>query len=340
MPTKACCRCKSRLALSLFVVNSQVCMLCNMREQFEDKIKLQNDKLTTSEGLISELKQKVDALTERIQNHQCRCAVVASSTETTLPTPDSPASVRNDVENTAASSATTLPPPAAPAPAPVSTVDDGFIPVRRAGRTMRPIIQPTVCSNRFQILEEEDEPASTILIGDSMIRQQLTEFCGRVRRSRRVFCMPGAGIDDVTNMVDKVSAEATAQSLFVIHAGTNDVRKTRSEELLNKYRKLIQKYKTKSRNIMLSGVLPRLSADDLFYNKAFSLNSRLRNLCKNHGVEFVDMWNDFYNKAGLFQSDGLHLSAVGAARFGRLLNEAVRGYWAKNGAAPVANVTP
>ncbi len=106
--------------------------------------------------------------------------------------------------------------------------------------------------------------------------------------------MSGADIDDVTEMMDKMSKEATADTLFVIHAGTNDVRKTRSEELLDKYRKLIQQYTTKS-NIMIPGVLPRVAADDLFYSKAFSLNSCLRNLCKEHGVEFVDMWNDFYN---------------------------------------------
>ncbi len=108
--------------------------------------------------------------------------------------------------------------------------------------------------------------------------------------------MPGAGIDDVTEMMDKVSEEATADTLFVIHAGTNDVRKTRSEELLDKYRKLIQQYKTKSNNMMISGVLPRVAADDLLYSTAFSLKSRLRNLCTDHGVEFVDMWNDFYNR--------------------------------------------
>ena len=165
-----------------------------------------------------------------------------------------------------------------------------------------------------------------------MIRQQLTEFCGRVKHRRRLYCMLGAGIDDVTEMMDKVSKEATSDTLFVIHAGTNDVRKTRSEELLDKYRKLIQQYKTKSNNILISGVLPRVAADDLFYSKAFSLNNRLRNLCKDQGVEFVDMWNEFYNRSGLFHSDGLHLLAVGADRFGRLLSEAVRSFWAKNGA--------
>ncbi len=143
--------------------------------------------------------------------------------------------------------------------------------------------------------------------------------------------MPGAGIDDVTDLFDQLSEEATNESLFVVHTGTNDVRKTRSEELVDKYRKLIQQYKTKSSKIMISGVLPRLAEDNGFYSKVFSLNNRLETLCKEHGIEFVNMWNDFYNKPGLFKEDGLHLSPVGTAKFGRLLSEAVRTFWAKNG---------
>ena len=173
-----------------------------------------------------------------------------------------------------------------------------------------------------------------------MIRQQITEICGRAKEKRRVFCMPGAKVDDVTDVIDQIAKDATDKTLFVIHAGTNDVKKTRSEELLNKYRSLIQQYKTKSSNIMISGVLPRISAGNLFYSKAFSLNNRLQSLCREQGVEFVNMWNDFYSQAGLFQSDGLHLSDVGAARFGRLLNEAVRNFWRKNWAGPDVTETP
>ncbi len=143
--------------------------------------------------------------------------------------------------------------------------------------------------------------------------------------------MPGAGIDDVTDLFNQVSEEATNESLFVVHKGTNDARKTRSKNLLDKYRKLIQQYKTKSSKIMISGVLPRIAADNGFYSKPFSLNNPLETLCKEHGIEFVNMWNDFYNKPGLFKEDGLHLSPVGAARFERLLSEAMRKFWAKNG---------
>ncbi len=81
---------------------------------------------------------------------------------------------------------------------------------------------------------------------------------------------------------------------------------------------------------MVSGVLPRIAADNGFYSTAFSLNNRLETLCKEHGIEFVNMWNDFYNKPGLFKEDGLHLSPVGSARFGRFLSKAVRKFWTKN----------
>ena len=289
-----------------------------MRHQMEEKLKQQDDKLILGGRKIMELTQTIDALKERL--HSCECRGNGSTTPNGI-----------------------APPPPSSPPPPASNVApqqeySGFTPVRREGKTVRPIIQPTVCSNRFKILEEEDEPSSSFLVGDSMIRQQLIEFCGCVKKWR-LFCMPGGGIDDITGMVEEMSKEATAESLFVIHVGTNNVWKTRSEELLDKYRKLIQQYKTKSNKIMISGVLPRIMADDLFYSKAFSLNNHLRNLCKDQGVEFVDMWNNFYDQTGLFHSDGLHLSAVGAARFGRLLSKAILSFWAKNGAVPVATGT-
>ena len=188
-----------------------------------------------------------------------------------------------------------------------------------------------MCSNRFAILDDDDEPHPTVLVGDSIIRRQLTEFCGRRPHKRRQFCIPGAGVDDVTAAIDEVAADTTDNTLFVIHAGTNDIKNTRSEELLDKYRRLLLQYKAKSTNILISGVLPRINAENLFYSRAFSLNNRLKSLCREQGVHFVDMWNDFYDQTNLFQRDGLHLSGVGASRFGRLLNDAVKDFWAKNG---------
>ena len=168
-----------------------------------------------------------------------------------------------------------------------------------------------------------DVHEETRLVGDSIVRGQLEEFCGRVPSRRRRYCFPGASLKDITASIDDVTKDASTNTLYVIHAGTNDVQHTRSEELMEKYREMIQKYKTKSKNIIISGILPRINADTRFYNIAFSTNNRLKTLCQQENVEFIDMWNDFYNQHRLFQKDGLHLNSVGSARMGRLLNNKV-----------------
>ncbi len=48
---------------------------------------------------------------------------------------------------------------------------------------------------------------------------------------------------------------------------------------------------------------PELQLITYFYSKAFSLNNCLKTLCREQGVELVDMWNDFYNQRG-FGNDG------------------------------------
>ena len=74
---------------------------------------------------------------------------------------------------------------------------------------------------------------------------------------------------------------------------------------------MIRQFKTKISNIVISGILPRMSANGRFYGKARTINNRLDSLCSQEGVDFVNLWDDFYNKPFLFQYDGLHLNSVG-----------------------------
>ena len=276
-----------------------------MDSQFQE----QDEKLKAGEKKIADLTRTVETLQEFIQAN-----IVASSTHDPQVRSVASASPTPSAAMTSAPANVSLPP------------DSGFTTVRD-GAKRRPApraLYPTHCYNRFAILEEEDEQQDTYLVGDSMIRDQVVEFCGRVPRRRRSYCFPGAKVDDITAVLDQVSAETANDSLYVIHTGTNDVTSTRSEELLDKYRRLIQQYKTKSPNILISGILPRMSASNSFFGKAFSLNNRLQTLCGELGVEFFNAWNDFYDQGDLFARDGLHLSDIGKARFGRLLNGAVR----------------
>ena len=164
-----------------------------------------------------------------------------------------------------------------------------------------------------------------------MVRGQLTEFCARAPRTRKRFCIPGGGVDDVTAAVDEVSLLAPPNTTYVIHVGSNDVQRTRSEDLLCRYRQLIRSFKVKSNRIVISGIVPRIGAENRFYNIATSVNRRLANLCREEGIGFVDTWDNFYHDTYLFSGDGVHLNQVGAAQFGRLLHEAVKDFHAKNG---------
>lgn len=61
------------------------------------------------------------------------------------------------------------------------------------------------------------------------------------------------------------------------------------------------------------------------FDKAFSLDIRLKTLCRDFDVEFIKAWDQFYE---LFQEDGHRLSPVGAVKFGSL-NDAVNDQRAK-----------
>ena len=216
-----------------------------------------------------------------------------------------------------------------------SDASDSFKLVRNNSRPPARKFMPITCQNRFQILSDtpEEEEEEVRLVGDSLISSQLGEFCARAPKSRKRFCIRGGGIDDVVNSINEVATEAPPNTTYVVHVGTNDVTNTRSEELMAKYRRLIKSFKEKSSHVIISGIIPRMKAEERFLSIASSTNRRLVNLCREEGAGFVDTWDNFYYDDSLFAKDGIHLNPVGAARFGRLLNEAVVNYRSKNGGA-------
>ena len=78
--------------------------------------------------------------------------------------------------------------------------------------------------------------------------------------------------------------------------------------------------------MLISGILPRIDAENAFYNKASSTNRRLKRLCEEEDVAFANTWDHFYERPDLYRDDGLHLNDIGSARLGRLLNDAAMSY--------------
>lgn len=59
---------------------------------------------------------------------------------------------------------------------------------------------------------------------------------------------------------------------FVHRRGMKDITITRSKELLDKYCRYMQHYKSKSPNIVILGILPQMLALIYFFSNVFSLN--------------------------------------------------------------------
>ncbi len=64
--------------------------------------------------------------------------------------------------------------------------------------------------------------------------------------------------------------------------------------------------------------------DSLTLSRMIGINALVQNLCKEEGVMYVDVWDHFSRDRTLYVKDGLHLSSVGKARLGRVLDESAR----------------
>ena len=312
---RRCTNCQGRFAPQQYTFASESCRLCTLEKE-----------LNTCKAENNKLKNKVQSLEEFVSTH------IAADIPTT---PDPAVSGKSKSYSAVVSAPET----------PISLLSpevlhnnnstpnnaNEFEPVRNGVKVKPKLITPIETRNAFGPLADlVDQQEDSILVGDSMIRHQLEEFCERAPKQRKRYCYPGAKIDDIANELKEIMEKEKQDSLYIVHVGTNDVKTTNSEELIAKYKQMISTLKEKRTNLIISGILPRINAENQFYNKAFSTNNRLKSLCSKENVEFINLWDHFYDQKSLYNHDGLHLNPVGSARFGRLLNNVVEARRTKN----------
>ena len=315
MPSRLrkCTSCQGKFAPQQFKFTSETCRLCTLEKGMKE-----------CQAENKELRNKVKILEDFVTSH------IAADVPTILDTavPDASPTYAAVASTSVSATQVSLP---SPPTLEYGSTSNTFIRVRNGVQVKPKMIVPIETQNSFSPLADlVDEPEDSIIVGDSMIRHQLEEFCGRAPKRRKRYCYPGAKIDDITKALEEITGKEKDDSLYIVHVGTNDVKNTTSEELLEKYKRLISTLKEKRSKFIVSGILPRIGAEKQFYNKAFSTNDRLKSLCSKENVEFINLWNHFYDQRILFNSDGLHLNPVGSARFGRLLNDAVDAHRTKN----------
>ena len=165
-----------------------------------------------------------------------------------------------------------------------------------------------------------------LVVGDSRIRYLDRTFCEADRKGRMTCCLPGAGVKDVTQRFRRIVKGTGEEALVVVHVGVNDVRKVRSEELVERYRELLREVKESGRRCVVSGVLPRQKVGGLWLSQAIGLNDRLRRLCGESRIGFMDEWDRFYGRQDLYARDGIHFSRKGVQEFSECIERVVRQY--------------
>ena len=96
----------------------------------------------------------------------------------------------------------------------------------------------------------------TVLLGDSIVREQKLEFVQRCASKRRVVCGSGKGVDWLAQEVRELLL-GSREDVVVIHVGTDDLRRMRQDELIQRYESVVRSLRENTDRVLVTSVLPR-----------------------------------------------------------------------------------
>ena len=124
----------------------------------------------------------------------------------------------------------------------------------------------------------------------------------------------GARIENVADDISQMSDNENRH--LVVLAGTNNVQKEGSIEILNKYEALIDiSKKVKSRKISICGIPRRADLNQYQNSRRVGVNIQLREMCRRNNVEYVE----YEPHNSRLARDGLHLNHVGQNEFAAVI---------------------
>lgn len=137
------------------------------------------------------------------------------------------------------------------------TSDIGFTAVRGGVWLARLPINPTNCLTGLLFWRRRTGNKALSSLKILWFARRWLSFVGVPRRWRN-YCYTGAGIDGTKAALGYIFAVDCNEYFSVLHANTKNITNTCSEDLLDKYWRLIQHNRTKSPNIIYQEILQRL----------------------------------------------------------------------------------
>ena len=100
-----------------------------------------------------------------------------------------------------------------------------------------------------EAIQEGGAKRQVVVVGDSIIRGIDSILCKPDQESRMVCCLPGARVRDISDRLERILEREGDDPVVVVHVGTNNIGKTRKENLFGDYQALGTKLKTGPRRL-------------------------------------------------------------------------------------------
>ena len=166
-----------------------------------------------------------------------------------------------------------------------------------------------------------EKDTKTLLIGSSIIKD-MTES-NLIKTD--IACVPGGGIHEAAEIVSNQPAKKYDRMVLV--TGGNDCnlrgksKKKNPSEIVEDYKRLVQKSKEKANTISVSSICPRAGNEET-KNTIDGVNAGLQVMCAEENVSFIDNTSSFYLKDdtindAYYVSDGVHLTFKGTNKLAR-----------------------
>uniref|UniRef100_A0A665WRD4 SGNH hydrolase-type esterase domain-containing protein n=1 Tax=Echeneis naucrates TaxID=173247 RepID=A0A665WRD4_ECHNA len=110
---------------------------------------------------------------------------------------------------------------------------------------------------------------SVLAVGTLLVRHVVV-------RGGRTFCHPSTPIADISSAAGLLSDRHRSASTLAIELGANDIKKQRSEDLKEDFRKLIDRLLDTGKQLVISGPLPSMYSGKVRFSRLLQLHTWLK----------------------------------------------------------------
>ena len=193
----------------------------------------------------------------------------------------------------------------------------------------------TPVHNRFNVLSDEMDDCVVIddcinsdpdvIVSDSLLRNLGRSVNTLSKNKSTTNVYPGAKIEYIDQKVKELP-HLSKTSVLVVNVGSNDVfhKRVASQEVIERYRDLIDTLKSRANKSVIIGILPRLYESNYNLSRAIGVNDKLSKLCSDANIGFIDPWTDLMNHRNFFMRDGIHLSHKGTSFMAKQITKHIR----------------